>query len=264
MGPLTGLRVLVTRPKPQGLALCDHIQKAGGQPIYFPTIDIVPPNDPVLFAQQLDTLDQYDWVIFVSQHAVASSLPLIQQYWAAFPSNTKIAAVGAATAKALQAAGFFVTVFPVEDWSSEGLLQLSAFQHVTGKHIALVQGQGGRPLLPETLSARGALVTPMIAYRRGVPDYHDMPHYLDLLSRQAIDVVVSTSGEALQNLMTLFGSAASASLRVLPLIVVSERLVQLAESLNFNKIWLAKNASHDAIMEILQQKKDDLCQSQKR
>ena len=41
-GPLTGVGVLVTRPAHQSGELGDAIESAGGHPILFPVIDIVP------------------------------------------------------------------------------------------------------------------------------------------------------------------------------------------------------------------------------
>ena len=57
---LQSLRVLVTRPRPQGQALCEHIEACHGQAIYLPTIDIKPPLDSHAFQQGITHIDQQD------------------------------------------------------------------------------------------------------------------------------------------------------------------------------------------------------------
>ena len=40
--PLTGKRILVTRPRAQSADLCDRLAALGAEPIVFPTIEIAP------------------------------------------------------------------------------------------------------------------------------------------------------------------------------------------------------------------------------
>ena len=93
----------------------------------------------------------------------------MRSQWPVFPSTLRLAAVGAGTANALQAAGYNVTVCPRDEWSSEALLDLPDFQSVAGKHIAIIRGVGGRELIDRTLTERGAQVLPVMAYQRVLP-----------------------------------------------------------------------------------------------
>jgi len=246
------LRVLVTRPKPQGFALCQRIEANQGHAIYLPTIEIQPPQDISVFRQGLARIDQQDWLIFVSPQAVYACAGVI------VPPQVKIAAVGKGTAQALHAAQWPVVVYPVSDWSSEGLLAIPEFQVVAGKKITIVCGEGGRELLANTLTARGAWVSLLIAYRRALPEI-DVNYYLHLLEERQLDAVVCTSGEGLKNLQTLLGEAAQPYLLSLPLVVVSERMQALAQSVGFKIIVLAKNASHEAILEALATIRKQVC-----
>ncbi len=238
---LSGLQILVTRPKPYGDQLCDEITAQQGHAIYFPTIEIVPIK---INEEEIKLLAQVDWLIFISPQAVLCGIPAILEYWPDFPGNAKLAAMGEGTAKALSLEGFVDVIYPPADEStSEGFLKLPGFNALSGKQIALIKGIGGRELLAETLRARGANVQSIDVYRRELPVYDK----IDLLRQQKIDIMVCTSGESLHNLITLLGDG----LFQVPLVLVSQRLVELAKELGFKKVFLAKNASHAAIIDTL-------------
>lgn len=239
---LRGLQVLVTRPKPFGYHLCEAIEACNGKAFYLPTIEIVPiqvNHDPEFYSA-------LDWLIFVSPQAVLYGAPLIRN------AKIKLAAIGESTANALRAEGFTDILHPsTDEWTSEGLLKLPDFQALAGKKIALVKGLGGRELLAETLAARGAKVTEMNVYQRILPSYDKIDQYLDLFRQQKIDIIVCTSGESLQNLITIMGVSNQSLLFQVPVIVVSPRLVELAKELGWKKVFLAANASHNAIIDTL-------------
>jgi uroporphyrinogen-III synthase len=246
---LHGLRVLVTRPKPMGEILCQHINAGGGEAIYFPTIDISPPANPSVYRMQLKKLDHLDWLIFLSPQAVYSTSHLIHLDWPNFPPAVKIAAVGGGTAKALQLADLRLDVFPKEQWSSEGLLSLPEFSQIKGKKIALMRGDGGREYLRQSLQLRGAIVSEIMVYRRVKPLTDPTP-YCNMLRDHLINCVVATSGEGLRNLLELCVSVAE-NLFEVPLVVISPRLQDIARTWGFKKILLAKNPSHNAIIDTL-------------
>ena len=78
------------------------------------------------------------------------------------PRPGKVAAIGSATAAALQAAGWPVDVVP-ERFISEEIADLLGI--VTNKRILLVQGDRARPQLADILWMRGAAVEPVAVYR---------------------------------------------------------------------------------------------------
>jgi uroporphyrinogen-III synthase len=240
--------ILVTRPMPQGEILCEKLRALNGNAIAFPTIDIKPLQDYTPLKEQIAQLDQYDWLIFVSPQAVQHCHALLHAAWPVLPSELKIAAVGLGTANALQAVNLPVTACPTQ-WSSEGLLSMPLLQQVQGLRIVIVSGEGGRELLAETLAERGAEIIRMITYRRCLPVYQNITDYLALFQARKIDIIVVTSGEGLHNLITLIGDVEL--IRTLPLVVMSERLVGIAEEFRFKQIILADNASDTAIIDAL-------------
>jgi uroporphyrinogen-III synthase len=243
---LQNITVMVTRPRPQGEVVCLGIQAAGGRSIFFPTIEIESLTQSSDFLQTIAELNTCDWVIFISPQAVYQATSLIQ---CNLPLHFKVAAIGGGTALALQEAGIPLSLYPKDQWNSEGLLLLPEFKKIKGKRIALVSGEGGRAVLANELIERGAKVIHLIAYRRILPAC-ETDSYLSLLRDKKIDIIITTSNDILQNLNTLLGQAGLNLYRV-PLIVISERMVPLAKKLGFRSILLAKNASFDAIMTTL-------------
>lgn len=242
MSDLKNINVLVTRPLPQGKMLCEKILAEGGQAVYLPTIEFAPPQ-----VKPIKMTEQYDWVIFVSQEAVERGLPIIRD----LSSKTRIAALGQGTAIALQKKGIENVVYPPDHWTSEGLLDLNFFKKLDQQKILLVRGEGGRELLAETLLARGARVDHLLVYQRKLPIYPNINKYLGLLREKKIDIIVCTSGESLHNLMAIIGVLHHSLLVAVPIIVISQRLVTLAEEYHFQQIFQAKNASQNAIIDTL-------------
>ena len=256
---LHDLCILVTRPKPQGEELCMRIAELGGKPIYLPTIEIVPIQEDELFRRHMKSVSQYDWLIFTSPQAVFHSVAWIPQQ-----NKIKLAAIGEGTKNALLAAGFADITYSLDEWTSEGLLKLPVFNAISGKKIMLVKGAGGREVLRDTLMARGAIVTEWVVYRRILPNITVDP---GLFHQQKIDIIISTSGESIRNLIKLVSalyhpregddpSQIDSRLRgndifEISIVVISSRLVQLARELGFKKVFLSSNASHNAIIETI-------------
>ncbi|MDX1900457.1 MAG: uroporphyrinogen-III synthase [Gammaproteobacteria bacterium] len=241
---LRGLRVLVTRPFPEGEVLSNKIRAAGGDAHHLPTITIVP--DKIHFA------GQYDWLIFVSPQAVRASINAIRQQWSQLPAALRLAAIGSGSARVLNEYGFHKIIFPHHDPCAASLLALPEFQSVEKQHIALIQGAGGRTELFDTLTARGAQVTPLIAYRRECPTFDDhWVHCAAALMDHSINAIVVTSTEGLQNFIYGLEADLLNNVYSVPLVVVSPRIAKHAHQLGFQKILLAENAGHNAIMSVL-------------
>ena len=83
--PLSGWRVLVTRPVDAAAALSDLLSAAGAEPIVAPMVATAPPADPAALAAALDRLASYDWVVFTSA-AGSSARPRPVPGWPPWPA----------------------------------------------------------------------------------------------------------------------------------------------------------------------------------
>lgn len=231
---LNGLKVLVTRPKQQANALCDLITAEGGEAIAFPVIEIT----AILPDKWMHTsLLEQDMLIFISRNAVVhfmSGHPKIAP-------STQMVAVGNATAKAMREHGLRLDIQAPSPAGSESLLAMSVMQDVQTKHIVIVRGEGGRELLADTLSARGATIRYIETYQRQLASATDD----DIEQAKKADSIVITSIAGLTNLYQLLGEKV---VREKPLIVVSERIKQRAMTLGCQKITVADDAGDSAVM----------------
>ncbi len=240
--------MLVTRPLHQLSGLVQSIEADGGHAFRLPTIEIVPRQDSQQLVDALRNAIEFDGVIFVSPNAVEYGLPLLDRA-NVLEGSPAIAAVGAATARALESAGRGVAIVPVQGADSEALLVHPDLQKVAGKRFLIVRGDGGRELLMKTLSARGAQVQYAEVYRRAAPKT-GRGALREWLERGEIDVVTTTSAAGLENLVQLAGGELTPLLCRLPLVVVSERMLQLAERLGFiGPIQVAAGAGDAAVTE---------------
>ena len=254
----TPLQVLITRPLPHGAELCREVNKSGYVAISFPTIVFAPPSDVTQFKQGIAQLGEQDWLIFISPQAAAAALPPLHKAWPHLPDSVKFAAVGAKTAQIVKEAGYTVSAFPPIEGGSEALLAMPVWQEVRNKKIAIISGGEGRQLLEQSFRERGAHVIQVTAYQRQLPKV-EVSAYRDLIEKRQIHAIVCTSFEGVRNLKTLL-SDCWLLLKKIPLIVVSERIKILAHDLGFQTIWVAAGASHEAIIKILTQVKDELWQ----
>ena len=231
---LAGRRVVVTRPAGQTAHLAALIRAAGGEPVLFPALEILDVEDLQPLAALVDRLDAFDLAIFVSANAVNKALALVRAR-RAWPAALRVATVGRGSERELERHGFAAVIAPGERFDSEGLLDLPELKHVAGKRVVIFRGEGGRELLGDTLSARGAAVEYAECYRRGRPSADPAP-LLALRARGELDAFTVTSSEALANLHQMLGEAGRQCLKNTPLFATHERIAAAARALGVQTV----------------------------
>jgi uroporphyrin-3 C-methyltransferase len=245
--PLAGWNVLVTRPDGQGDALAALIAEAGGEPLLTPLLAIAPVENPDAAVCLLHSAEAWDWLIFISANAVRHAVQL--EGWRA--PAARIAAVGEATAAALEAAGLRVDLVPYPQFNSEALLADPRMQAVAGQRILIVRGEGGREHLAEVLRERGAEVAYAEVYRRMPTLASAFAPALEQLTRGECEAIVVTSGEALTHLRNLLHQAGLPPSSWPPLAVPGERIAGLAHTQGWTRVLVADQASDEAIVQSL-------------
>ncbi|MCP4126644.1 MAG: uroporphyrinogen-III synthase [Gammaproteobacteria bacterium] len=241
---LTGIGVLITRPRGQAEALCDLISDRGGSAIRFPTIAIDGPEDPARVRALLRQVPEFDLVIFVSPNAVRYGLALLGDD--GLPPGLPVAAVGKGSARVLSELGVAVDVLPQQRFDSEALLELPQLTRVVDRRILILRGNGGRSLLGDTLRERGAEVEYVEVYTRQRVAADATP----LIStwREQVQIVAVTSCEILDNLFRMLGEQGRPLLCQTPLVVVSDRIQARARELGCNYTVVAPEASDQGLL----------------
>jgi uroporphyrinogen-III synthase len=245
---LSGVRVLVTRPKHQAENLSRLIEAQGGIAVRFPTLDIVPRDDDAI-KSDLANLGRFQWVVFISANAVNFALKA-NSGKIGYTESVRFAAVGKSTAQAMKIAGLPVDLMPENGYNSEALLAMPQLQQVEGQNFLIVRGEGGREQLATTLRSRGAAVNYLEVYKRIIPRIDSSP-VMELLAQHRLDVITVTSAEALQNLSVMLGEKNNNNklLSLIPLVVVSDRIRCIAADMGFNRITVTDSPNDTAILE---------------
>lgn len=172
--PLQAVRVVVTRPAGQAGDLVSALRDLGAEPILESAIRIDPLEDTTQLDAALRRIGGYDWVVFTSRNGV-------EQVWARFqrldeglaemledgehgrrPGVPRVAAIGPGTAAALERRGVRPDFVP-EEYVAEALA--AGLPVVPGARVLCLRAQISRPALRELLTARGATVDDVVAYR---------------------------------------------------------------------------------------------------
>lgn len=207
MGALVGRTVVVTRAAEQADALADMLRERGALPVVVPLVEIVSRPGEVAALAAVHPAD-FDWVVVTSPNAaraLSSVHPAADAPAAPRPvpadvpadGRPRVAAVGTATAEALTAAGWPVTLVPARQLAA-GVVE--AFPAGPGR-VLVVQGAQAAPVLAEGLTAKGWTVAVVRPYdsvpRRPTAD--------DRAVALVADAVVFASGSAARGWVAAFG-----------------------------------------------------------
>ncbi len=233
-GSLSGRGIVVTRPREHALALAERMRAAGADPILFPTIEILPPENAAAVASVIARLDGFQLAIFVSPTAAmrGHAMVMASRNW---PKGLRVAAVGIGTASALEERGCNAVIAPAGEADSEALAELPDLQDLQGRSVVIFRGQGGREWLRTRLEARGARVEYAECYRRARPDA-DAGWLLARWQSGGIEAVSITSAEGLGNLFEMLGPTGGGYLRATPVFVPHPRIALAARELGVREI----------------------------
>ncbi|WP_233579834.1 uroporphyrinogen-III synthase [Legionella septentrionalis] len=239
---LNGLRILNTRPAEQGKALSTAIKHAGGVCIELPALEIV----AVYEWPPIPDLTKIQHAIFTSANAVHYFFAGLKQRSIAWAGMIHVIAIGQGSAAALRQWNIKIDCIPaVAD--SEHLLRIDALHEVYGQNILLVKGEGGRTLIADTLLSRRANLISLPVYRRILPEY-SRKQITYLWQEDAVDIILFSSQQTMQNIFTLFGSDGHSWLCSKPCLVISERIAKEASALGIKTVLLSE---YDALLETL-------------
>ena len=253
--PLSGRRVLVTRPTHQAQALCTLLQQQGATPVPLPLLDIqaITETSPQFHTlkQQILDLDLFQHVIFISPNAADFGGNWIDSYWPQLPVGINWYAIGQKTATHLD--HFGIHAFKSSTgYDSEALLSYPALQQIKDDKVLIMRGEGGRETLADELRARGAEVSYAELYRRCQPEYEAT--VLEQAFTPLPDAILISSGEGLKNLWALlqpYNLIKARLLRHCDFIVPSERVKDIASQAGLTRITTAAGPDDHAMVDAL-------------
>ena len=245
MTRLTGIGVLVTRPEHQANHLCQLIEAEGGAAVRYPALVIKPRPDRAAVRAAIGPADRYDLVVFVSANAVRFGADILDQR-----RDVPVAAIGQATAAALNAAGYRVSLMPEEGVDSESLLAMPQLAHMSGQRVLIVRGIGGRDLLLEVMTARGAQVQHAEVYIReaAYPSMERKAEVEELWRQGGISVYTATSVELLEALIGIVTPRCRELMHSTALVTGSQRVADAATRLGLGSPLILADSADDAAL----------------
>ena len=202
--PLFGKRILVTRSRAQASTLTDLLLREGATALEVPTIEISPLDDYKELDGALSGLSEYAWVVFPSANVVDVVFERLARagHDTRVFGCTRVAAIGSATAARLKAQGIIADFVPRE-FVSESVAEGLRTYITVGERVLLPQADISRDSLLEGLSASGANVHAVTAYKTSVP--RDSAEQVKEILADGIDAATFTSSSTVKNLIELIG-----------------------------------------------------------
>jgi uroporphyrinogen III methyltransferase / synthase len=212
-GPLAAKRIIVTRAPEQASELIRALEALGAEVLLLPTVGFAPAEDAAELDAALAGLAQFDWILFTSQNAVRFFCSRWSESGRERPAlgsvRGRVAAVGAATARALESEGMRVE-YVAQTQTGESLAA-ELRDSVRGQQVLLPRSDRVDDRLPSALREAGATVHEVTAYRTLRPETLD-PEILGGLRHAEIAAIVFASPSAFHNLAAFVPSAELAAL----------------------------------------------------
>lgn len=197
--PLSGCRVVVTRPEGRGSDLVERLESMGALVRHIPLIRTEPARDPHELRQAAEQVwaGRFQWVVVTSP---AGAEALAQVLEACRPEQrtllpARICAVGPATRRALESRGLAVSVEPAEARGSAIPEALQCYGPLQGARILLAIADRADEHLQQELARLGAEAVRVNAYHT-VEDPQAAARVAGMLARGEADVVVVASPSA--------------------------------------------------------------------
>ncbi len=203
---LRGKTILVTRPKEQAEEFAELLELHGAMVRFLPTIQIVPPSSWHRFDEAIDSLGNYDGIIFTSANAVRGFLQALISR-GKHDKQTELGrklqyVVGEKTREALEKSGYSGLQLPGVTNAfqlAEALLKTG----VQGRHYLFARGNLGDDGLAETLRSGNAQVDEITVYETIAPREEDARNIRHHMETERIDVITFFSPSAVKNLLAI-------------------------------------------------------------
>lgn len=197
----------MTRPRAQAAGFIAELEALGAEVIAFPAIRIEPPADPLPLREAARSVGGYDWVVFTSVNGVERFWQELEQSGrdARALEGVRVACIGPATARALEARSIRAAVVPARFIAEDLVEAMASVANLRGARVLLPRAASARAALPAGLAAHGASVRQVEAYRT-VPDAQGGAWLRQQLDLDAIDVITFTASSTVESFVQAVGT----------------------------------------------------------
>jgi uroporphyrinogen-III synthase len=241
-----GWRVLVTRPDAGELSRC--LRERSAIPIEIPMIEIQPVSPGGLLDDAARKIGDYDWIVVTSANGARALCGRLRALGLDPRAGLRWAAVGPATAAALEAEGVGVARVSDDGTGAEIAEELGDLE---GLRVLLPRARIASGDLPETLVARGARVD-------DVPTYDTLigPEPSRALLARALDAgleaAIFTSGSTVTGFARLAGDPRVA-LAGMAIVCIGPATARALEEVGVEPSRVASARTPEALVDALEE-----------
>jgi len=215
-------RLLVTRFSPSAARLAEQLNRRGVFAVAQPLLET---QKSAQFEDVSSVVKaRYEYIIAVSTNAVEYTHQALDGHrW----PICQYFSVGKKTQQRLAKVTNQQVIIPDTLFSSEGLLALPELKDISGKHILILRGVGGRELLADVLTSRGAIVEYYQPYQRIAVDLNGAVLVKEW-QRNRINSAIISSTELLDQLLKIVPESELDWVKKLTIYAPSKRITQRA------------------------------------
>jgi uroporphyrinogen-III synthase len=242
-GALTGRRVLVTRRWPELVA---GLAARGATAVEVPALEMAPPGDPAPLDAALHQLPAYDWLVFTSANTVEAVVTRLARLRLPPSRRPALASVGPVTTEAIEAAwpDARVEVQPESDFRGAALVEAFAGRELKGRRVLLPVSDRAADTVERGLSARGALVDRVVAYRTVSAT---RPDRLRAELAAGADAVVFASPSAVESFRAAVGESAAS----VPAVSIGPTTADAARAAGLTVVAVAQPSTVDGLLQAI-------------
>lgn len=249
--PMTGMRVLLTRPKELISVMAERLKEKGAEVLEVPVIETVPvePNQPL--KECLENIKDYDWIVFTSQAGVRIFFDKMREYGTDIRklSRAGFAVIGEGTKRALEAYGIFADIMP-EVYDGVSLGRALARENIRNRKILLPRAQKANQELVPILEEAGASVLDLPVYRMV---YKDIPVCIkEEFESDRITCAAFTSSSTVEGFVKAAGDIDFSKVNAA---CIGQQTADTAKNYGM-KCYISEKATIDSLVSLIERMKD--------
>ena len=198
--PLSGRRIVVTRPREQTAEWRMKLESLGASVVELPLIQVKKHVNPETLAEVLGEFGSYEWVIFTSVNGVRY---FFEEFLRVHDDIRalgliRIAVVGEATAAAIRELHLRFDLQPKKASAEELAKELVGRESMDSAKVLVVTGNLNRDVLVDALHEARTIVDRLVVYQTGETDLSSDPLAGDFRNNGA-DAILFASPSAVQS-----------------------------------------------------------------
>ncbi len=236
---LSGITVLVTRPKGKSAAFISCLKSYGAGIMEFPSIKITEGGNAEELNNCIGNFNSYDIVVFNSTNAVNFFMKKLPDTIRNRVASKKIFAIGPKTRDTVKEWGIQAEVISAE-FNGRELANAIIRKARKGSRVLFPHGNLGNHELADLLNESGFQVTDLTVYANSEPDKEDIERFLSEAKNKYFDVVTFFSPSSIRNFLKVMTIPPSCIVAV-----IGSTTAQAAESVGLNPGIIAREATSE-------------------